>query len=187
MAISWGRRPDPLASTGAWRVPFAAALLLASVISAFAPAEPPPPPNEITSSTKSELQALLDVHVDRVEQRDDAGYRLTIDPTRTAYAACMDARFASAEHARSLRPARLIHLERVGNTYIRGVVREGDSLVERYFRRAGVTWNVVKPPFYIWRESWRWYLSIPLPQERPSTSITQYEGAPVRADDCGIM
>ena len=89
MGISWGRRPDPLAATGAWRVPFALALAAASVISAFAPPRPPPPPNEITSSTPGELQALLDLHVDRIEQRDVAGYRLTVDPTRTAYAACM--------------------------------------------------------------------------------------------------
>jgi len=186
MGITWGRRPDPLASTGAWRVPFALALLAASVISAFAPAEAPLPPNEITSSTRGELQSLLDLHVDRSEQRDDAGYRLTVDPTRVAYAACMQSRFASAERATSMRPARLVHLEPVGSTYIRGVVLEGDGLVERYFRRAGVSWNVVKPPFYIWRESWRWYLSVPLPQERLANAITQYEGAPVRADDCAV-
>lgn len=186
MAITWGRRPDPLASTGAWRVPFALALVAASVISAFAPAEPPPPPNEITSSTRGELQALLDLHVDRIEQRDDVGYRLTVDPTRAAYTACMESRFASAERATSMRPALLVHLEPIGSTYIRGVVRERDRLVERYFRRAGVTWNVVKPPFYIWRESWRWYLSVPLPQERLASTITQYEGAPVRPDECGL-
>ncbi len=184
MGISWGRRPDPLAGTGAWRVPFALALVAASVISAFAPPQPAPPPNEITASTPGELQALLDLHVDRLEQRDDAGYRLTIDPTRTAYAACMASVFANVERAMAMRPAHLVHLERVGSTFIRGVVQERDGLVERYFRRAGVTWNVVKPPFYLWRESWRWYLSTPLPGERPATSIARYEGAPVRPDGC---
>lgn len=184
MAISWGRRPDPLASTGAWRVPFALALVAASVVSAFAPAEPPPPPNAITPELRGELQALLDLHVDRIEQRDDVGYRLTVDPRRVAYTACMSARFAGPERAAALRPAQLVHLEPIGGTYIRGVVRERDGLVERYFRRAGVTWNVVKPPFYIWRESWRWYLSVPLPNERPAASISQHEGAPVRPDDC---
>ena len=183
MAITWGRRPDPLASTGGWRVPFAIALLAASVVSAFAPAEPPPPPNAITQGTRGELQALLDLHVDRIEQRDDVGHRLTVDPTRTAYAACMDARFANSDRATALRPAQIVHLEPAGSTYIRAVVRQRDGLVERYFRRAGVTWNVVKPPFYIWRESWRWYLSVPLPPERPAT-MTQHDGAPVRPDDC---
>ena len=185
MGITWGRRPDPLASTGAWRVPYALALLAASVISAFAPAEAPPPPNEVTSATRGELQSLLDLHVDRSEQRDEAGYRLTVDPTRVDYAACMDSRSASAGRAASLLPARLVHLEPVGSTYLRGVVLEGDGLVERYFRRAGVSWNVVKPPFYIWRESWRWYLSVPLPNERPAAPLTQYDGAPVRPDSCG--
>ena len=184
MAITWGRRPDPLASTGAWRVPFALALVAASVVSAFAPAEPPAPPNAITQDTRGELQALLDLHVDRIAEQDGVGYRLTIDPTRSAYTACMDARFASGDRAVALRPARVLRLEPVGSTYIRAVVQERDGFVERFFRRAGVTWNVVKPPFYIWRESWRWYLSVPLPQERPATPITQHEGAPVRPDDC---
>lgn len=186
MAISWGRRPDPLASTGAWRAPFALALVAASLVSAFAPAEPPPPPNSITAETKGELQALLDVHVDRIEQRDDAGHALTVDPTRETYVACMRERFALPDRAAGLRPARVLRIEPVGSTYIRGVVRERDGLVERYFRRAGVTWNVVKPPFYIWRESWRWYLSVPLPNERPAIPITQHDGAPVRPDDCAI-
>ena len=184
MAITWGRQRDPLASTGAWRLPFTLALIAASVISAFAPPVPPPEPNAITAETRGELQALLDLHVDRIEQRDDVGYRLTVDPTRTAYVACLNARFASTDRAASMRPARLILLETVGSTYIRGVVRERDGLVERYFRRAGVTWNQALPPFYIWRESWRWYLSVPFPNERPASAITQYDGAPVRPDDC---
>lgn len=186
MAISWGRRPDPLASTGAWRVPFALALVAASAISAFAPPVPPPEPNAITAETRGELQALLDLHVDRLEVRDDVGYRLTVDPTRSGYASCMQSVFADGGRATAMRPASLIHLEPLGSTYIRGLVRERDGLVERYFRRAGVSWNVVKPPFYIWRESWRWYLSVPLPSERPATAITQYEGATVRPDDCAV-
>lgn len=184
MAITWGRRPDPLASTGAWRLPFALALVAASAVSAFAPAEPPPPPNAITADTRSELQALLDLHVDRVAVRDHLGYALTIDPTREAYVACMRERFAVPDRAIALRPARVVRIERVGSTYLRTVVQERDGLVERFFRRAGVTWNQARPPFYIWRESWRWYLSVPLPQERPATAVTMHEGAPVRPDDC---
>ena len=184
MAITWGRSPDPLASTGAWRVPFALALVAASVISAFAPPEPPPPPNAITPGTQSELQALLDLHVDRVAVRDHIGYALTIDPTRVEYVACMRERFALPDRAAALRPARVVRLEPVGSTYLRAVVQQRDGLVERFFRRAGVTWNQARPPFYIWRESWRWYLSVPLPQERPAAAITQHEGSLVRADDC---
>ena len=186
MAITWGRKPDPLASTGAWRVPFALALVAASVVSAFAPAEPPPPPNAITPGTQGELQALLDLHVDRVVVRDHTGYALTIDPTREAYVSCMRERFALPDRATALRPARVVRIEPVGSTYLRAVVQERDGLVERFFRRAGVTWNQAKPPFYIWRESWRWYLSVPLPQERPAAAITQHEGAPVRPDDCAM-
>lgn len=184
MAITWGRRPDPLASTGAWRVPFALALAAASLVSAFAPAEPPPPPNAITAATRGELQSLLDLHVDRVEQGDDVGYRFTIDPTRESYSACLLSRFGSADRAASLRPARLLAIEPIGSTYIRAVVEQRDGLVERWFRRAGVTWNQARPPFYIWRESWRWYLSVPLPHERPASGITRYQGVPVRADKC---
>ena len=183
MAITWGRRPDPLSSTGAWRIPFALALVAASVVSGFAPAEPPPPPNALTTETRGELQALIDLHVDRVAVRDHAGYALTIDPTREEYVACMRERFARPDRVLALRPARVVRVEPVGSTYLRAVVQERDGLVERFFRRAGVTWNQARPPFYIWRESWRWYLSVPLANERPAP-VTQHEGAPVRPDDC---
>jgi hypothetical protein len=184
MGISWGRKPDPLATTGVWRVPFALALVTAAIVSGFPPAAPPAPPNEITPTLRSELQALLDVHVDRIAVGDDVGYRLTVDPTREDYARCMDRLFSLPGRADALRPARLIHLERVGSTYIRAVVQERDGPVERYFRRAGVFWNQALPPFSIWREAWRWYLSVPHPNELPATAITRHEGLPVRAQEC---
>jgi len=79
---------------------------------------------------------------------------------------------------------RLLRIERVGGSYIRGIVQERDGLSERYFRRAGVFWNQALPPFYIWREAWRWYLSVPLPDERPAGRITEIAGERVRTDDC---
>ena len=184
MSISWGRRPDPHAARGAWRVPFALALIAASTVSAFAPPEPPPPPNAMTPTLHSELQALLDVHVDRIAARDDAGHRLTIDPTRKMYTACMERLFLEPDRSAALRPAKLLRIERVGGSYIRGVVQERDGLSERYFRRAGVFWNQALPPFYIWREAWRWYLSVPHPNELPGTSITEHAGVPVRSAEC---
>lgn len=184
MSISWGRRPDPRRSRGVWRVPFALALIGASVVSAFAPPEPPAPPNAITPTLHSELQALLDVHVDRIAVRDDVGHRLTIDPTRKTFTACMERLFAQPDRAAALGPARLLRIERVGGSYIRGVVQERDGLSERYFRRAGVFWNQAAPPFYIWREAWRWYLSVPHPNEVPAAPITEHGGAPVRSQEC---
>ncbi len=184
MSISWGRRPEASGGAGAWRVAFVLALVAASVVSAFAPPEPPPPPNAITPTLRSELQALLDVHVDRIAARDDVGYRLTVDPARESYTACMERLFAQPDRAAAMRPARLVHIEPVGGTYIRGVVQERDGPVERFFRRAGVFWNQARPPFYIWREAWRWYLSVPNPGELPDAPITQYDGAPVRPAEC---
>ncbi len=184
MSISWGRRPDPRGTPGAWRLRFAVALIAASVVSAFAPPEPPAPPNAITPTLHSEIQALLDVHVDRIAARDDAGHRLTVDPTRKTYTACMEHLFSQPDRAAALRPMKLLRIERVGGSYIRGIVQERDGLSERYFRRAGVFWNQALPPFYIWREAWRWYLSVPHPNELPDVPITQHDGAPVRSAEC---
>lgn len=185
MALSWGHRPVRRGASAAWRARFALALVAAAAVSGFTPPEPPPPPNTITPQTRGEIQALLDVHLDRLRERDLVGYRLTVDPTRPALGACLDRAFeAGPARAASLAPLRVVAIERHLNSYLRATVRERDGLVEWTLRRAGVTWNQARPPFFIWRESWRWYVSEPGPAERPTTPLPPVDGTPVRPGGC---
>ncbi len=148
------------------------------------PATPPPPPNAIGPDTRGELQAILDVHLEALARGDLAGYLYTIDPTRSELVACLRERFGRTSAANELAPLRIVTLEPYRNTYVRLVVRERDGPVTVYLRRAGVTYNIAKPPFQIWRESWRWYVSEPAPGEAALEPRASLDGSLAPLDLC---
>jgi len=160
MSLSWGRTPAPERRFKLrWLL-----LLLPLAIVAFAgwPRAPEPPPNAILPETRGEIQATLDHHLATLARGDRDGYALSYDPERPALARCLEADYAAARAGGSPAAATVTVVTPVGIYDLRAVTAEPDGTTSvRYFRRAGVIWNRVKPPFFIWETSWRWYLSEP--------------------------
>ena len=160
MSLSWGRTPAPER-----RVKLRWLLLLVPLaIAAFVvwPRPPELPPNAILPDTRGEIQATLDHHFSTIARDDRDGHALSYDPERPDLARCLASDYTAARLAGPPPAARVTAVTPVGTYDLRAetVTPDGTTVV-RYFRRAGVIWNRVKPPFFIWETSWRWYLSEP--------------------------
>ena len=160
MSLSWGRTPTPERRFKLrWLI-----LLVPLAILAFVawPRPPEPPPNAILPETRGEIQATLDHHQATLARGDHDGFALSYDPERPALARCLEADYAAARAGGPPPPTTVTAATPVGTYELRAVTAEPDGTTAvRYFRRAGVIWNRVKPPFFIWATSWRWYLSEP--------------------------
>lgn len=160
MSLSWGRRPTPERRFKLrWLlllVPFAAVGFVVW------PRPPEPPPNAILPETRGEIQATLDYHLAAIARGDHDGFALTYDPERPSLAQCLEADYIAARTDGPPAPETVTGVTPVGTYDLRAVTVQADGTTAvRFFRRAGVIWNRVKPPFFIWATSWRWYLSEP--------------------------
>ncbi|HET8568267.1 MAG TPA: hypothetical protein VFM93_04705 [Candidatus Limnocylindria bacterium] len=190
MAIEWGTREPPPPGPSAQAVIALVFVALLAALPTLGPRRPEPPPNAITATLQDELQQHLEVHYQTLRAGDRAGFLLTVDPFRGDLRRCLGERFDLVAEA-GVRPEapRILRIEQFRSTYIRAYVREGDGVARMYFRRAGALYNIARPPFEIWREVWRWYVSEPVAAELGPERRREVGGVPVvyRAIDEGIV
>lgn len=160
MSLSWGRTPAPERRVKLRWLLLLPPLAIAALIAW--PRPPEPPPNAILPGTRDEIQATLDHHLGTVGRGDRDGFALSYDPERPALARCLGSDYEAVRLDGPPPAARVTVVVPVGTYDLRAETTEPDGTTAvRYFRRAGVIWNRVKPPFFIWETSWRWYLSEP--------------------------